>query len=724
MAENLNRNLGRGAGFQLDKGGIPTESGPFVGIVKNNIDPTRSGRIQVFIETYSGLNEDDQDNWRTLNYLSPFMGITNQNNRNYGTDETGDFYNRQSYGMWFSAPDLGTKVLCFFANGDPNQGYYIGSVMEPGIGHMIPAVGASKNYVKQTGIGASITATRLPVTEINSQSTDISEDPQFFQRNKPIHSQVFSQLFFQQGLQNDQIRGVIGSNSQRESPSHVFGFSTPGPAIYADADKINVQARLGGHSLVMDDGDADGNDKLVRIRTSAGHQITLSDSGDAIYITHANGQAWVELGAEGTMDVFSTNSVNVRTGGTINLHADQDVNIHAGRNLNMYSGQSLKQESTYISQRASAELKLYSKLKLVARSDNLIALDAQELGSFDGGKTMVLHADCISLNSGAGVPVSAATAINKNQVADVTAFTEEGFQATARALETITTRAPTHEPWPYHNLGVSNSVDYTPPSSVSLPDATQQQVQAASLLQPTSTINIDDFALQNRATVDIGTLNTDQVTGLMSQVAKNASQGYTDVSVDNGIGKYGLSADQLEAAGYLVPGTVQQWLSNPGATVTDSAGNTRTQLEVVLGKTEVWSEKDSVSNLATYLNNKSAQDNAVQGVLQSSFSSLRTNGVIKGTESATDLGGILTGAVNYGVNDTVKWAKGYDLNSATRNGIAQSVRNGQYAVTFVDEKVSDTMSAYGNPGAYTNTSNNDAIKQAQALMVKDPNITG
>ena len=130
MAENINRGLGRGSGFQLDKGGVPTESGPFIGVVKNNIDPTRSGRIQAYIETYGG-NETDPATWRTLNYLSPFMGVTNQNNLNYGTEGTGDFGNRQSYGMWFSAPDVGTKVLCFFANGDPNQGFYLLALAMP-----------------------------------------------------------------------------------------------------------------------------------------------------------------------------------------------------------------------------------------------------------------------------------------------------------------------------------------------------------------------------------------------------------------------------------------------------------------------------------------------------------------------------------------------------------------------------------------------------------------
>ena len=706
MAENVNRNLGRGSSFRLDKGGAVTESGPFIGIVKNNIDPTRSGRIQVFIETYSGLKEEDQDNWRTLNYLSPFMGVTNQNNQNFGTDETGDFFNRQSYGMWWSAPDVGTKVLCFFANGDPNQGYYIGSVMEPGIGHMLPAIGATSNYVKTGNWGD--TYSKLPVTEINVKSLDISEDPQFYNRAKPVHDVLTGQLAVQ-GLLRDPVRGPISTSSQRETPSKVFGFSTPGPAITVDANKVNTLARLGGHSLVMDDGDVNGNDQLVRIRTSAGHQITLSDSGESIYITHANGHAWVELGREGTLDVFSTNSVNVRTKGDINLHADNDINMYAGRNFNAFSKANMKLESTLTSIRSEAELKLYSKLKLVARSDNILALDAEEIGSFDGGDSLVFSADCISLNSGAGVPVSAVTAIRKNKVAE-TDFKSE-WTAEGGKLETIATRVPTHEPWPYHNRGIQNSVDYTGTLNTEFPEYTTEALQTAAQFSPNG-IAVDDWTDVERATVEIGTLNQDQLTGIKAQIAKNTAQDYLDFSLAKGAGKFGLSAEQLERAGYLTPGTVANYLGDPADT------------ESLLNNTNFWTEKDGISDLPAFLNSKSAQESAVQLTMQDSFSKLRSNGVLKGTEAPGDLGGILAGSVEYGVDNTVKWAKGRDLNSETKNGISQAVRDGQFAVAFTDEKISTTVSAFSSPGGYSNTINDQGVKDTVNTTIDNPLITG
>jgi len=707
MAENINRGIGRGAGFQLDKGGVPTESGPFIGKVKNNIDPTRSGRIQVFIETFSGVKEDDQDNWRTLNYLSPFMGVTNQNNQNFGADGTGDYFNRQSYGMWFSAPDVGTKVLCFFANGDPNQGFYLGSVMEPGIGHMLPAIGASSNYVKGTSWGDSYQ--KLPVTEINVKSTDISEDPQFYNRNKPIHEAVAAKLKIQ-GLINDPVRGVIGSNSQRETPSKVFGFSTPGPAIYADAQQVNTLTRLGGHSFVMDDGDDQGNDKLVRIKTSAGHQIMLSDSGETVYISHANGHAWIEMGREGTLDVFSTNSVNVRTKGDLNLHADNNINLYAGNSLNAFSKNTMKLESTLTSIRSEAELKLYSKLKLVARSDNILALDAEELGSFDGGDSLVFSADCIALNSGAGVPVSAATAIRKNKVADTT-YKNGEWTAEGKELETINTRVPTHEPWPYHNRGTQNSVEYAGTLNTEFPQFTTEALQTAAQFAPNG-IGIDDYTSVTRATTEIGTLSSEQLTELKAQIAKTTGLDYADFNVDIGVGKFGLSPEQLERAGYLTPGTVANYLGDPADT------------ESLLNNTNFWTEKDGISDLPAFLNSVAAQDSAVQSTMQDSFSKLRSNGVVKGTESAGDLGGLLTGAVNYGVDNTVKWAKGQDLNSTIKNGISQSVRDGQFAVAYTNEKITPTMTSFSSPGGYQNTINDQAVVDEANQLLSDPRISG
>ena len=59
MVENYQRSRGTPKAYKTSKGGLPAESGPFIGEVTNNIDPTRSGRLQVYIEYISGNDKDN-----------------------------------------------------------------------------------------------------------------------------------------------------------------------------------------------------------------------------------------------------------------------------------------------------------------------------------------------------------------------------------------------------------------------------------------------------------------------------------------------------------------------------------------------------------------------------------------------------------------------------------------------------------------------------------------
>jgi len=313
--------------------------------------------------------------------------------------------------MWFTAPDIGTRVMCFFVNGDPGYGYYTGCVPESGLTHMVPAIGGN-------------------VTEINVKNKELTEDPRYYDSDKPEHKSIVATMY-QQGLQDDTIRGPITSSSQRESPSTVFGISTPGRPVYAngmydadakqtledniknettDPEDVKIIGRRGGHSIVMDDGDLEGNNQLMRLRTSLGHQITMSDDGETFYITHANGQSWIELGKAGNIDVFSTNSVNVRTQGTINLHADEDVNINAGNNVNIKANNTFNTEST--------------------ENTNI------------GAKQIDLN------KSGASTTT---TSINSYKDVEIT---DDGWTATeSDDLSSICTVVPTHEPYANHGIG-------------------------------------------------------------------------------------------------------------------------------------------------------------------------------------------------------------------------------------------------------------------------------
>jgi len=487
MVDNIQRSRGRPNNYKLDRGGVPADGGPFLGLVMNNVDPTRSGSLWVYIETFGSGNYDDENKWIKVRYMPSFFGSTPLPNSDGINNKVGAYPgNQNSYGMWFTPPDIGVTVMCVFVNGRKDQGFYIGVVPEEGLGHMVPGLAASSNFDTENKNQAAYSkgAGRLPVTEINTLNPDIFNNPKFYAQKKPVQSYIAGVLF-QQGLLKDPERGTIGSSSQRESPSSVFGVSTPGRAVYQGGmtgdniqqrvndgdvrpDQAAVIGRVGGHSLVMDDGDIRGTNQMMRLRTTNGHQITMSDSGNFLYITHANGQTWIELGAAGTVDVFSTNSINLRSQGDINLHADRDINMYAGRTFKAKSEKTMQLESiTDIVMDAQTNITLYSKATIGVKSDGTLTLNSAG-GSWGAGSDLRLQAGGIDLNGPAADKVTTPNPITKTLLDDTSFSTSTGWVVKPQALTSIVSRAPTHEPYPYHNLGVDAKLKFeqgkpTPP---------------------------------------------------------------------------------------------------------------------------------------------------------------------------------------------------------------------------------------------------------------------
>jgi hypothetical protein len=498
MATEVTRSRGRPVNYKLDRGGVPAEFGPFYGLVKNTTDSIRSGRIQVYIEAFGNGDENDPQKWTTVSYMPQFFGSTPYNpaKEGFGTYIDG---NSNSYGMWFTPPDVGITVLCVFVNGDRSQGFYIGTAPDQAIGHMVPAIGASTKFVPENENQKAYLqgASQVPVVEINTNNLALEESSRFFDMPKPVQS-VVTATMFNQGLIKDPERGPISSSSQRESPSAVFGISTPGPAVYQGGMKfgeisakindgtlkpqdLKVVGRTGGHSLVMDDGDAAGTTRLMRFRTTAGHQITMSDSGDFFYITHANGLAWFELGAQGTLDVYATNSINLRTRGDINLHADRDINMFAGRNFSVKAKENIAlQAEVNLTARAQENMVLYSKGYVGVKSDGSLSMQSA-IGSWQGGSLLTFEAGGIDLNGPSAPSVATPNPITKTVLDDTSFSTAAGWQINAGALESIVNRAPTHEPYPYHNKGVDVEISLEqgkpppPPGAIPVPAGVEIQ---------------------------------------------------------------------------------------------------------------------------------------------------------------------------------------------------------------------------------------------------------
>jgi len=343
------------------------EPGPFLAKVVSHLDATYMGMLEVQILHDVG-NSDSEGQLHQVKYMSPFFGKTDV--KYNGKDN--DYNNTQkSYGFWAVPPDVGSIVVIIFIEGNPKRGYWIGCVQDEAMNFMIPGYASTENNVEHGLDTPYGHAKRVPVAEYNKNYPGNNSTTDKTKIKKPIHP--FAQQLADQGLLLDDTRGITTSSARRETPSMVFGVSTPGPldknGQTGPYGKIEHQvknapvSRLGGSSLVMDDGDdkylrkkspSDGgpeyaaveeneldgdvtrpNNELIRLRTRTGHQILLHNSEDLIYITNSRGTAWIELTSDGKIDVYAQDSISMHTEQDFNFYANRDINMEAGRNFNI-----------------------------------------------------------------------------------------------------------------------------------------------------------------------------------------------------------------------------------------------------------------------------------------------------------------------------------------------------------------------------------------------------
>jgi len=369
MSDSIKPNKVAGAYDRDQTPGIKVDPGPHIGIVKNNVDPTRQGRLEVWIPAISG---EESGPYLTVSYASPFFGSTIGKP---GVEEPNTFgTEQQTYGFWAVPPDLDNQVLIVFVNGDVSKGFWFACIPNTPSNHMIPGIARPSgttlvNLDTSFGINRDIPAddVYLPASEVNLESEERDKAQNYLQFDRVMHTYQ-ANIVVQQGLETDPIRGTVTSSSTRESPSRVFGISTPGrgsPDLtdkYPDRDALDdalkqgnqgekivdwqPTERRGGHTFVMDDGDLYGDSQLLRLRSAGGHQILMNDTDEILYIINNKGTAWLEFTPKGSINIYSGDSLNIRSEMDLNFHADGNVNINAGSTLRMYAGASIESQTS------------------------------------------------------------------------------------------------------------------------------------------------------------------------------------------------------------------------------------------------------------------------------------------------------------------------------------------------------------------------------------------
>ena len=335
-------------------GGTDINPGPYIGVVKDNTDPTKMGNLRVLIPSLSGADTGNSGNLFTCKYLSPFYGVTSPD----ALSAAGGVYDyestQHSYGMWMVPPDIDTRVMVIFVEGKKSQGYWFGCIQEPYMNHMIPGLAASRDTETEAGdkkkvYGSDYVPAGEPNRDLFASAGGAAGIDKLL---KPIHP--FANTLRNQGLSQDTVRGTTTSSARRESPSSVFGISTPGRPNNTDPYKgqlgtsDNIQnvtvVKDAGHTFVMDDGDSQGDNQLIRLRTSSGHQLLMHDTAGVMYLANAKGTVWMEFSNDGAVDIYAQKGYNIRSGGDINFHAEGDINMYANRNIKIKANEHLGQD--------------------------------------------------------------------------------------------------------------------------------------------------------------------------------------------------------------------------------------------------------------------------------------------------------------------------------------------------------------------------------------------
>ena len=355
--------------------------GPYIARVIEHLDSLYLGGLRVELLKTAEAGNIGETLGQTVEvyYASPFYGTTNSQK---GPSKNNDYASTQkSYGFWAVPPDPGTLVLVTFVEGSRDFGYWFACIPEKGMTFMTP--GGQPATEQLTGdVPSELKGKRLPAGEYNKAITKPNTN-NVVKYKRPINDEFVEKLV-EQGLVEDDIRGITSTSAQRETPSAVVGFSSPGPLdkrggkptapVGLKESKANIPtSRLGSSSIVIDDGDdkliregppADtpykyinkeasegGGDvtmphnELIRLRTRTGAQVLMHTSEDLIYINNSNGSCWIEMSANGKLDVYAQDSISFHTENDMNFTADRDINFEAGRNINMIVNENIYQSA-------------------------------------------------------------------------------------------------------------------------------------------------------------------------------------------------------------------------------------------------------------------------------------------------------------------------------------------------------------------------------------------
>jgi hypothetical protein len=403
----------------------------YIGIVKNNVDQQRMGRLQVYIPEMGG-QPSDSSHWFIVSYASPFAGVSDPADLQAGS-QTYDG-SQQSYGWWSVPPDVENQVLVAFVNGDASKGFWFACIYQQNMNHMVPGVAIDTSFENNADNSLP------PVVEYNRADQSINTNSPIRPRFDPLALGLQSQ-----GLTNDFERGSASSSARREAPSRVFGYLTPrANQVYVDDNPDN---------------------EFIRLRTRSGTQVLIHETNGYVYINSGLGNSWIEVSDAG-VDIYSSGSISCHTAKDFNVRADNNINLDAGNNIVMTAGNNINLQSG-----ADTTSLAGGNIRFNATSGEFTVLSQGNM-NLTTGSQMTLKSTGIHNRSASQILDNTTLPANAPVVNPPATTPQNNGQGT---VNSPVSRMPNHEPWNGH----PTSKSATPPEGIStasfVPNGTTNQ---------------------------------------------------------------------------------------------------------------------------------------------------------------------------------------------------------------------------------------------------------
>ena len=222
-------------------------------------------------------------------------------------------------------------------------------------------------------------------------------------------------------------------------------------------------------------------------------------------------------------------------------------------------------------------------------------------------------------------------------------------------------------------------------------------------------INFADFATQISGVAQIGPLTVPDVTAVLAQVRKLVDQTGTIVTDAKGLGEFGLTPAQLEAAGILKPG-MAKFVADGASSITD-----------LLQSPAAFTGKDAITGVQDILNNLVKQGLIQQDLMKKGLDALKAFGIPADLLSAAGAAGSIVNAAKDPLAAVALLKNLPGIGADLANELTRNIKAGGWAAAL-QAKIPPIFKAEIVPVPTANTVNRDTVNAAVTRVLGNPKI--